>query len=78
MSRYPLRRSYRCQPKVWSSWRHTLENISAVVLQPDRTADLVYHSLQSEPESERHPAGLRTADSDFNCSGTESGEEIIK
>ena len=23
-----LRRSYRCQPKVWSSWRHTLENIS--------------------------------------------------
>ena len=51
---------------------------SAVVLQPDCTADLIYHSLQSEPESERHPADLRTADSDFNCSGTESSEEIIK
>ena len=27
MSRYPLRRSYRCQLRVWSSWKHTLENI---------------------------------------------------
>ena len=27
VSRYPLRRSYRCQLRVWSSWKHTLENI---------------------------------------------------
>ena len=29
---------------------------STVILQPDRTTDIIYHSLQSEPESECHPA----------------------
>ncbi len=47
-------------------------------VQPDCTTDIIYHSLQSEPESECDPADLCTADPDFNCSGTESSEEIIK
>lgn len=51
---------------------------STVILQPDCTTDIIYHSLQSEPESECDPADLCTADPDFNCSGTESSEEIIK
>ena len=51
---------------------------STVILQPDRTADIIYHSLQSEPESECDPADLCTTDPDFYRGGTESGEEIIK
>ena len=42
------------------------------------TTDIIYHSLQSEPESECDPADLCTADPDFYRGGTESGEEIIK
>ena len=42
------------------------------------TTDIIYHSLQSEPESECDPADLCTTDPDFYRGGTESGEEIIK
>ena len=51
---------------------------STIILQPDCTTDIIYHSLQSEPESECDPADLCTTDPDFYRGGTESGEEIIK
>mgnify|MGYP007102614029 FL=1 len=35
------------------------------------STDLIYHSLQSEPESECDPADLCTADPDFYRGGTE-------
>ena len=51
---------------------------STVILQPDRTADIIYHSLQSEPESECDPADLCTADSNFYRGGTEDCKEITE
>ena len=51
---------------------------STIILQPDRTTDLIYHSLQSEPESECDPADLCTADPDFYRGGTEDCKEITE
>ena len=44
----------------------------------DRTTDIIYHSLQSEPESECDPADLCTADPDFYRGGTEDCKEITE
>ena len=41
--------------------------LPAVVLQPDRTTDLISHSLQSECKGKCDPVDLCTADSDFYC-----------
>ena len=42
------------------------------------TTDIIYHSLQSEPESECDPADLCTADPDFYRGGTEDCKEITE
>ena len=55
-----------------------LETYFGKYLPPDRTTDLIYHSLQSEPESECDPADLCTADPDFYRGGTEDCKEITE
>ena len=44
---------------------------------PDRTADTVCHSQQSEPESQCDSFDLCTFDPDFHCGSTENCEEVI-
>ena len=50
---------------------------SAVILQSDRTADTVCHSLQSESESQCDSFDLCTFDPDFHCGSTENCKKII-
>ena len=67
--RAAIARALAVEPKVL---------ICDVILQPDCTTDIIYHSLQSKSESECHTADLCTVDSNFHRGGTESSEEIIE
>ena len=78
MSRCLLLRWYRFRQRVLSSWKRILKIPSAVVLQPDRTTDLISHSLQSECKSKCDPVDLCATDSNLDCRGTEDRKETFE